>query len=269
MPRRIRGHWLLLALCALSAPAPAADPPRRLLLIGNSITYTNNLPALLYELLKTQGRAAGVTIDMFVRGGATVRDLGRDPRLGAALNSGRYDAVVIQEQGGNTLCAGSPAQRAADPCRQMIAAHLELARRARSAGAIVYYLGTYQDAVASQALVASESWLAGQMDARYIEMSQTLLALRTRNPDLAWFHERDRHPGIMLSVVMADRIYLSLYGAYPSPAPLCTPARLYSPGEKLDGLVRFPGLNAARGPMRCVATAEEARLITLALAQQP
>ena len=253
---------LLVMFSTMAAVVAAAEPPRRLLLIGNSITYTNNLPALLDALLQGEGRASGSVIEMFVRPGATLEDLARDPRLEGVITGGRYDAVLLQEQGGHTLCAATEVQRRTDSCRQMIEAHLELARRVRAVGASVYYLGTYQPPSASAALVASESWLAARMGARYIGIEPAFLALSARYPQLAWFHEGDRHPGIALSALMAERIALSFYGAYPASAPLCTAAQLYPPGERLDGFVSFADLSAAHGPLKCVLTMAEVRSLT-------
>ena len=86
----------LLLLLVLSPPGHAADEkltaPIRVLLIGNSYTYYNNLPSLISQL--SGGR---IETRMIARGGATLQqhwDTGEAP---AAIHEGKWDYVVLQE----------------------------------------------------------------------------------------------------------------------------------------------------------------------------
>lgn len=71
---------------------PADEKPVRVLFIGNSYTYYNNLPSMISTL--SGGR---IEARMVVRGGANLQqlwDLGEAP---AAIREGRWDYVVLQE----------------------------------------------------------------------------------------------------------------------------------------------------------------------------
>src|SRR4029079_9791790 len=92
-----------LALC-VSACATAIRPAQRVqrvLFVGNSVTYTNNLPAMFAELANAQGGKDTFAVDLLATGGATLAGLARDPRVPERLASGDYAAVVLQERGGD------------------------------------------------------------------------------------------------------------------------------------------------------------------------
>ena len=92
--------------CSASAGSQLAVPKQiRILLIGNSIVYTNNLPAFLSKLAASQPRGPSLRVDMFVRGGAKLTELLSDSRLRDAIRENSYDLIVLQERGGPALCA--------------------------------------------------------------------------------------------------------------------------------------------------------------------
>src|SRR5215471_9266624 len=104
---RFAAPFAALALVAISlvgfAGSPAPVVPHRVLLVGNSIIYTNNLPAVLHALILTQRPDADVRIDMFAKGGATLAETVADLRFRVALSNGHYDAVILQERGGDAI----------------------------------------------------------------------------------------------------------------------------------------------------------------------
>ena len=93
--------WVFLFLIAGTAGSSAAfreprqNPPIRVLFIGNSYTYFNNLPCLVTELAIAGGRK--IQAEMIVEGGATLGDLWQKPETQAALRN-RWDAIVLQTQ---------------------------------------------------------------------------------------------------------------------------------------------------------------------------
>jgi hypothetical protein len=94
----------LLASVALSGcgsgPAPTCGPAEnsclRVLFIGNSYTYVNDLPGTLAALARAQGKTAEV--QTLATGGATLNDHLNDAATVPALESRKWDYVVLQEQ---------------------------------------------------------------------------------------------------------------------------------------------------------------------------
>ena len=195
------------------------------LFIGNSITYSNNLPEVFESI--SQGK---MQADMFVRPGSTLSELIKDPRLGRLLASGRYQAVVVQEKGGNVFCMHSAQERLSADCQEMQSAHIELARVSQLAGAMVVYLGTYQSLpAASQALVAIEKDLSHMMNSRYAQVSERLRSLRQDEPALPWLQDDGAHPGIATTALMATAVYVSATGRSPPAEDLCIRPSLFRP----------------------------------------
>lgn len=91
---------LLLAMagpCHADRPACAGDGPLRVLFIGNSYTYVNNLPQLFAELAAA-GTPKGAAARVVAVGGATLAQLFAGPYAVPAIRTGCWDYVVLQEQ---------------------------------------------------------------------------------------------------------------------------------------------------------------------------
>jgi hypothetical protein len=81
--------------------------PLRVLFIGNSYTYFNNLPELLSELAASANPSKMLEAQMIVRGGATLKMHWEEGAALKALQQGKWDYVVLQEQ--STLPITDPA----------------------------------------------------------------------------------------------------------------------------------------------------------------
>jgi hypothetical protein len=88
---------LVLALLAGSVqPSRGADPqPLRVLFVGNSLTATNDLPAVV----ATIGRRLGTAIEYetIAPGGMSLEDHWNAGRVPDEIASGKWDAVVMQQ----------------------------------------------------------------------------------------------------------------------------------------------------------------------------
>ncbi len=70
----------------------------RVLFIGNSYTYFNNLPQLLSGLAASAKPSQAIETEMVTVGGATLKSLWASGKAQAALAGGKWDYVVLQEQ---------------------------------------------------------------------------------------------------------------------------------------------------------------------------
>ena len=87
---------LFLAGCAISQSEDIPDTPLRVLFIGNSYTFKNNLPELFAELVRSSGRE--VEVDMSAPGGWTLTDHAASEETITKIQSQDWDYVVLQEQ---------------------------------------------------------------------------------------------------------------------------------------------------------------------------
>lgn len=224
---------LIIILVLISIPCRAANPPESqqfVLFVGNSLTYVGNTPAVFDALAAANGKSA--ESDMIVQGGATLAQRVNDGSVARALETKRYDAVVLQERGGDLLCSFGPAS-----CLESRKAIKSLASLAADSGTKAYLLGSYQgNPSASQALVSAESAAAVEAGIPYLEVSEKLQVLRSTPQEFAWTDPDGMHPGPGIALLNAAVLYQALAGTAPVPSTFTVNAPIY---EATSGLTEF------------------------------
>ena len=76
--------------------APTASAPIRVLFIGNSLTFSNDLPDMFAELAQSGGHE--VEDEMLAQGGWTLADHAQSSATLEEIKQGDWDFVVLQEQ---------------------------------------------------------------------------------------------------------------------------------------------------------------------------
>ena len=118
-----------------NAHRPDAAPPARVLFIGNSLTYGNNLPRMVQAIAASQEAGPRIETVTYAIPGAELDTLWDEDHAAAALRAGDFDAVVLQERGGVLGCM---AMNRRDPgCRRSERAHRRFAEIAAEHGARV------------------------------------------------------------------------------------------------------------------------------------
>ena len=90
---------LLLAIatsCGSTSPDPGPDPDLRILFIGNSLTYVNDLPAMVQQLGASDS-ARPVTVASVAFGDYSLEDHWNRGDALAAIRQGGWDLVVLQQ----------------------------------------------------------------------------------------------------------------------------------------------------------------------------
>lgn len=206
--------------------------PDNVLFVGNSLTYYGNVPALYAALGTANGHPT--RSDMIVEGGATLAQRVADGSVERALATGEYDALVIQERGGDLLCSFGP-----ESCAASRAAIRKLTRGANQEGVTVVMLGSYQPSPeVSLQLVEKESAAAAASNVTYAEVSETLQQLTVSARQLTWFAADGMHPGKDLALLHAILVYQALHGALPEATPLQVDAPIYGPNSGLEAQLR-------------------------------
>lgn len=225
---------LLSALCACASCGTANSrlDSGRILFVGNSLTYVGNLPAVFSALATSNGHP--IHSDMIVNGGATLSERVADGSVERAFKTHQYAALVLQERGGDLMCAFGP-----DSCTHSRQAIKTLASLGRQHDLSVVLLGSYQKlAAASRLLVEDESAAAKAAGIAYVEVSQELQHLRRAAPDLTWFDTDGMHPGKDLILLDAMRIYKELFGSYPDAKSFVVHAPIYTSHSGLTDALR-------------------------------
>ena len=217
----------VIVLCASCNSAKAPDDAPHVLFVGNSLTYVGNTPAVFSALSRSGNHP--VVSEMIVEGGATLSQRLKDGSVARALAARHYSAVILQERGGDLLCSFGPAS-----CAESGQAITALAALAKSSGAKVVLLGTYQSMPrASTALVESESAAADEAGIPYVEISDKLQALQNKLPDTQWFDADGMHPSSNLALLNAIALFEAFYNSPPPAKPLIVRAPIYGTSSGL------------------------------------
>jgi len=142
---------------AADAPAEAsfdaAVAERRVLFIGNSYTYVNDLPKLVADLSTTSGLSPRLVTESVTVGGATLQDHWNGGTATARIDETKWYAVVLQGQSVEPILPGSTFASYAK----------KLADRTTTASALPVFYGTW--ARASGDAVFAETWSGGTPEA--------------------------------------------------------------------------------------------------------
>jgi len=217
----------LLVACALGARAAyEANKSRigtRVLFVGNSLTFVNNLPAVFAALSAANGYR--VSTEMLVESGAALADRVADRSVDRLLELERFDYVVLQERAGAILCAGQGSPEF--DCEPSRRAHRELAARIRAHTAEPVVFGTYTLTPALvQPLQSNENEIAREIGARHAAVAVRLLTAMQAAPELDWLAP-DGHPGHDLTLLDAIVLYQALFHARPRADALIANGPIY------------------------------------------
>lgn len=218
---------VLVVLVAGCGGVPDSAP--RVLFIGNSYTFENDLPQLFADLSRAGGHP--VRTEMVAVGGATLAQHLAGPDAPAQIAAQPWDAVVLQEQ---SVIPALPDQRATD----MYPAVRHLVQLARDAGAQPVLLLTWgrRDGLADAGF-ASFAAMQGQLTRGYLGIADEL-GVPVAPAGEAWQRGVEQQPGIALW--QADGSHPSLAGSYLTACILYATIHAESP----------VGLSAPRGVSR-------------------
>lgn len=93
-----QGGSALLLPFAINGDSLAKTAALRILFVGNSYTYFNNLPQMLSGLAASAKPPQTIETEMITVGGATLKSLWAGGKPQAALASGKWNYVILQEQ---------------------------------------------------------------------------------------------------------------------------------------------------------------------------
>lgn len=213
-----RSFFFVLALAC--AGLAHAQPPRRVLMVGNSLSYTNNLPALVSAVARASGEPA-VDVQLVATGGGTLSERWADGFVQRLMREQRWDALVLQERGGRMACVADYRAGTGDQCRQMREAHEHFVELARERHIRVLLLGTWSPEERWQwRLSRGLREVAGALRVAAVDPGPALRDLAARRPAGAVYADEQFHPSLEASLLVACALYRELYGKVPERAAI-------------------------------------------------
>ncbi len=204
---------LLFAMVASARAAETSPAPPRVLFVGNSYTYVNNLPAVFSAV----GRYAHPDLpapetDLVVAPGATLADLVDGYRYEALLERGHFDYVVLQERGGILACLTSSQRPLPTECAVSVDAHRRMTKMAQAAGAKVVIFGTWPMHPGEQGPVSRGTrQVASRLHLPFVDVGAALQRAREADDSLRLFLPDD-HPDVHGTLLAAMALWRTITG---------------------------------------------------------
>lgn len=208
---------LLLSVAAVVMPATAqprpANPtpavaavtaPLRILWIGNSYTYVNDLPRTLTMLALAAGENRVPAITAVLKGGQFLRGHAARPDLPALIAQG-WDYVVLQDQ------SLAPIQQP----DTVLTYGTRLGTLATQAGAKVLLYVTWprrDTPTTADAIAATYTKLATAIGATVVPVGPAWMAMREEAPTAELYIDDGSHPSPIGTYLAASTFYRVLYG---------------------------------------------------------
>lgn len=185
----------------------------RVLFIGNSLTYANDLPLIVQAFAKAAGQE--MQVESVTHGGFSLEDHWSQGGALRAISSQKWDVVVLQH-GPSSL----PESRV-----ELRDSAKKFAERIRKAGARPAFYMVWPELERSaffDAVRDSYSLAASDVDGIFLPAGEAWRAAWRRDPKAPLYSGDDFHPSVAGSYAAA----LSIYGMLFDKAPQGLPARL-------------------------------------------
>lgn len=230
------GCWIALAWCP--SAVRAGDEPLRVVFVGNSYTYTNDLPMLFRVLVHSQNPKRDVQTEAFVTPGGYLNERWREGVVQRYLKANRVDVLVLQEAGGWLRCADHPSLRSSFACTDSLRTHKRYAEFAARLGVRTVILGTWGADVREQASISRVTRrLSKAIDALPADVGDAILVLRKLDPDATLFTDHILHPSPEVSMLAAITLYARIEGWLPEARAVLLEQPLISVAARPDAQV--------------------------------
>lgn len=234
----IRRLTFLLLLCA-SCFAQTPSRPVRVLFIGNSYTYFNNLPEVFSKLVDAS-HLKKVEYAMQAPGGWRLQDHWDHGTALKAIQSQKWDYVVLQDQsqlGDNHVIDGKPRITTDD---NFLPAAINFAKAVQASGATPVFYLTW----AKKAIPQDQAWLdnayfraARETKSVVAPVGVAWADVRDKAPFIELYIEDGSHPSTAGSYLAACVLYATIIGR----SPVGLPSKITGTPVNLDTALPIAG----------------------------
>lgn len=220
--KRILILFLMLLPCAVMAQEAKQDS-LKLLFVGNSYTYYNDLPQMVYEIAKTQKKK--LSVSSVTKGGERLSGHLKNKKLREMLTSQEWDFVILQEQ------SSAPAKPTANVIADIYPAAKSLDSLIHvgspNAKTIFYMTWGHKNGtthkIDNYPLAYTYQGMQERIKTTYLEMTYQNNAscapvgmawqrVRSERPDYQLYTQDCSHPSKLGTYLAANVIYMTLFG---------------------------------------------------------
>jgi hypothetical protein len=209
--RRLFVVGYFLVLLATPIPAGEAGKPIRILFVGNSYTYFNDLPAMLAALAKA-GSQRPVEHASETPGGWSLEQHWKSGKTVKRIADGKWDYVVLQEQSTRPLTD-----------RKLLfeyAAKFDPEIKNSGAKTLLYQTWARQNAPEKQGELSRAYFdLGNELGAKVVPVGEAWARAIKEDPKVALYSADKSHPAKTGTYLAACVFYAVLYGRSPEGLP--------------------------------------------------
>jgi hypothetical protein len=237
-PALNRLRWFVIVAALACCPGRPVGPARaeklpdeksqasrvwKVLMVGNSYTYFNNLPKMLEHVALADRPSRRVKCEMIVKGGATLDQLWDEGKAVKAIKEGGWDFVVLQEQStlGETYLVNGQL-RISDSSRYFASARrFDDVIRKSGARTVIFAFWSRLNAAEEdrEALAYHHFELGKQLGAIVAPVGLAWQAFRKHPTAPVLYHADRSHPQPAGTYLAACVLYSACFGAVPAESP--------------------------------------------------
>lgn len=213
---------LLIFFCPLLANAQSSNDSLKVLFIGNSYTFYNDMPSMVASIAESLGRKFSYHTQ--VVGGARLSQHWKNPKVHEAIKSGGWDFIVLQEQ---SQAPSEPTEKVVRETYRPAFSLDSLAKVYNERVQVVYYLTwgrPYGDKERSERypIVATYGGMQQRLNTSYLEMAYRAGSwcapvgiawqrVMEEMPEYQLYHMDNHHPSHLGSYLAANVFYTVFY----------------------------------------------------------
>lgn len=214
--------------------------PCKVLIIGNSYTYFNNLPRMLEQIGQADKPPRNLSCEMVVEGGATLKKTWDDGKARKAIERGGWDFVVLQEQStlGITYLVQGQSRIVASPRYAEFARRFdELIRKVGGRTVMFAFWARENVPLEDHNALAYYHFRVGKdLGALIAPVGFAWQVAQKRDPRAALYQDDHSHPRPEGTYLAALVLYATCFGAVPQDLPRrVSGARMDVEGKPVEG----------------------------------
>ena len=252
-------RFAIALLMIIATTGAQAGEGARLLVVGNSLSYVNHMPALFNAMVDAQPGGLRWQADLVGVAGGSLAYRWNEKFVATEIARGRWQALVLQERGGTLACLATPQGREEGTCSASLAAHKHFIELAEKHNVRVIVLGTWgPDSIWQGKLSRGLKRVVAGTEAEALDVGPLLRDYGKAHPQTPMTTDAILHPSLDASLLVAAALYRQLTGAAPqavafeTTAPMLPgladlkPDKLLSQQAQLAGDGRVTKVEAAR-----------------------
>ena len=198
---------------------------KKILFIGNSLTYTNQLPIVLAALVTNSGTSAEIRVGEVVEGGWTLDRLFNDSNACKAINlDGPWTHVVLQDQSTTPITSPSSTLYSFEVFGKII--------KASGAQPVAFETWSLVNAPDTQDKLKSVyREAANSCGALFVPAGEAFALCRSEHPEINLYID-ERHPNVTGTYLAACVFYCKIYGR----SPVGLPGKLQAAGMEVSSI---------------------------------